>query len=128
MTNFIGRRPPTQLPQNFSQLPWNSVRESVYRALKWAIANYSGVPGGWKDTTPPTVLIGGTASAGNGNTAGWVAADAVYVAGAEAPVEPILLGIASAEGTSTATVHADFKQDTITLQRQIRALVSLRVG
>lgn len=126
MTNFIGRRPPTQLPQNFSQLPWNSVRESVYRALKWAIANYSGIPGGFKGTVPNAVVIGGAGSAGL-ESDGWMSAGAIPPLADGIPA-PILLGISESIGTLNETVHSDFKQDTITLQRQIRALVSLRVG
>lgn len=123
----IHRRFEGDLPTTLSKMTWNNARGPVHRLLLRLMKSGLGIPAGWLGFTPPFVEVGGTPDPGNGNSAGWVAADAVYAVEAGTPV-PILLGQAGSEGVLTSSVRSDFVQPTIILQQQVRALVSLRLG
>jgi hypothetical protein len=126
MTNLISRRPPPPLPQNLANLPWNTVRVPVHKFLEWVTKNYSGIPGGFKNVDPAQVQAGVAADPSTIQD-GWASATHVHSIETAAPSQ-ILLGQASVEGAGSALARASGIGDTITLQQQVRALVSLRVG
>lgn len=86
-----------------------------------------GIPRGFFGTVPNPIVIGGAGSPGT-EAEGWMSAGAIPPAPASAPTLPILLGTTSLQGATGLAVDAGFRQNTITLQRQIRALISLGVG
>lgn len=70
-----------------------------------------GIPPGFNDTTPQTVIAGGAASAGT-ETTGWMASDAQLVADTDTPVA---VGVGNTEGASGAFARADHQHDASTL-------------
>ena len=72
----------------------------------WSQATF-GIPGGFKDTTPPTVKIGGTPSAGT-EDAGWMAANAQLVATRGTPVA---IAFTNSTGVSEEAAAADHVHD-----------------
>jgi hypothetical protein len=115
-TGLISRRPPPQLPE-FSGPAyggaggWERARGYIYRFLKWAIDNYSGIPGGFKSATPKTVLVGGTASPGTEGES-WMSAGAQLVI---TPGTPVPVGTSSAEGTTTTGSRGDHRHNAAEL-------------
>ncbi|HET6373769.1 MAG TPA: hypothetical protein VFG76_10700 [Candidatus Polarisedimenticolia bacterium] len=103
MTDRPGRRPPPPLGSR-EQLGTHEGQSNLWRFLLWIRKNSVGIPGGWKNTEPNAVQVGGTGDAGNGNTAGWMAADATLAV----PVGvPSGLGNANAEGSADAVSRQD---------------------
>jgi hypothetical protein len=99
----VSRRPPPVLP-DVGQGTWNGVRGPVYRALKWLIQGYSGIPGGFRDLNPSTIQAGVSKNPGT-EAASWAAADHVHDVETFAPSHPT--GIAPSEGTGTRLMRAD---------------------
>jgi hypothetical protein len=67
------------------------------------VKNFSGIPGGFKNTPPKVILVGGLGNPGVEND-GWMAAGAQLVTATGTPAS---LGGANAEGTSSAAPRLD---------------------
>jgi hypothetical protein len=111
-TGLISRRPPPQLPEfsapTYGGLAgWERARGYIYRFLLWCVKNYSGIPGGFKGTTPRTVLVGGTAGPGTEGES-WMSAGAQLVV---APGTPIHVGTSNSQGTATTGARGDHRHN-----------------
>jgi hypothetical protein len=104
MTATSRRQPPTENPDTIANQSWEAARYPISRWLKWAKAYFSSIPGGFSSTTPTTVTIGGTASAGT-EAASWMAADAQLVVAAATPSNPT--GPAALPGSATTGLRSD---------------------
>jgi len=97
------RRLPPRPPRVVGR-PWNDVTRELQAWLEKLIdAVAEGVPGGFSNSNPSTILPDSTGTPGT-ESSGWVAANHVHAIATDITVA---LGTAAAEGTSTSFSRSD---------------------
>lgn len=106
MTNNLSRRQPPPIPYGVAQgILDRKIGGALLKFLKWCSNFYSSIPGGFKGTTPNTVIVGTSSQAGPGTEdASWMAANAQLVA---LTGQPSGLANANTEGTSSKAPRLD---------------------
>lgn len=103
---------------------WPEVARPVYEFLRkiWD-SEADGIPAGFGNTPPNTIVAGSTASAGTEN-AGWMAADATFAI-FTAPASSLEPDSINTEGSSVAVSRADHVHDMSKVMADVMSKVSL---